>query len=656
MSSLSGRVPALGILALAACVETRVHPSAVPDRFDTEQPTDSSDSETSDSSPVEVCNGLDDDDDGFVDEAFPDTDLDGVADCVDDTCAVSLPDSRTGLDEQTCNLVVPTSGLPGLAVAWANTEVKDCFQAAIADLDQDGTDEVVCGAYGITVLDALTGAVEWTQADADAEWPGIAVGDLDGDGTLEVVETHTEGIFEGGVRAFSADGSRLWAGGKGIGYGEGADGDVAIADLDGDGRVEVVTAFGVLDGITGDLEAQWGAWDYYASTARQPRLAIADIDGDGLQDLLSQGSRNEEGAELWSIHDWDGDPQMIVPIVVNGTDGFARIAWVYDSGVILTDIDGTEVMRAAAPFPLYPDIPDAWSLACSGDLDGDGASDIVSMNRDSIWAWELDGTVLWTSPSYDPGMYTGCTVFDFDGDGTYDVVYEDEGRVAVLDGATGATLVEDTDHHSGTYGDLVMPVDVDGDGQVELFAQGVIALAGAELYEGPPGAWQPGASVWSSPTWSGTAMRPDGSIPRYPARAWMEYGIFRGQPPNPVFGADLAVSITDSCVNSCGDGGVVHLAVSVWNRGPEGAPPDTPVTLYALDEFGQRTAIQMWTTGSLLWGGEAVAGVEVTLPIEQAAYGIVVVAGDPGDGSTWDTPDCDVSNDKANWTSPCAAP
>jgi hypothetical protein len=45
--------------------------------------------------PPEVCDGVDNNGDGAIDEGFPDTDLDTVADCLDDACVVDLPGAST---------------------------------------------------------------------------------------------------------------------------------------------------------------------------------------------------------------------------------------------------------------------------------------------------------------------------------------------------------------------------------------------------------------------------------------------------------------------------------------------------------------------------------------------------------------------------------
>ena len=57
--------------------------------------------------PDEVCDGRDNDRDGLVDELFPDTDNDGIADCVD-TCDYS------NLNGTTCTPTSPNTNACGV--------------------------------------------------------------------------------------------------------------------------------------------------------------------------------------------------------------------------------------------------------------------------------------------------------------------------------------------------------------------------------------------------------------------------------------------------------------------------------------------------------------------------------------------------------------
>ncbi len=75
---------------------------------------------------------------------------------------------------------------------------------AVADLDGDGTDEVIASAYSIVALDGETGSLIWRIAsghdrgqpgasNSGRTWPGIVVADVDGDHTDEIVTAHGGG-------------------------------------------------------------------------------------------------------------------------------------------------------------------------------------------------------------------------------------------------------------------------------------------------------------------------------------------------------------------------------------------------------------------------------------------------------------------------------
>ena len=75
---------------------------------------------------------------------------------------------------------------------------------AVADLDFDGVVEVIGSTYTIFVLDGRTGALKWkmpsgydrSQPSAGSvgrTWPGIVLADVDADGALEIVTAHSGG-------------------------------------------------------------------------------------------------------------------------------------------------------------------------------------------------------------------------------------------------------------------------------------------------------------------------------------------------------------------------------------------------------------------------------------------------------------------------------
>ncbi|MCD6273831.1 MAG: VCBS repeat-containing protein [Deltaproteobacteria bacterium] len=75
---------------------------------------------------------------------------------------------------------------------------------AVADLDGDGTNEVIGSAYSVVVLNGATGNLKWrvksghdrSESNVDnvgRTWPGVVTADVDGDGDLEIITAHGAG-------------------------------------------------------------------------------------------------------------------------------------------------------------------------------------------------------------------------------------------------------------------------------------------------------------------------------------------------------------------------------------------------------------------------------------------------------------------------------
>jgi hypothetical protein len=112
---------------------------------------------------------------------------------------------------------------------------------AVADVDNDGKMEVIAAADLLSVLGdtgTLTPTLKWQQDPLGlGVWPGVVVADIDGNGTLEIVTAHGDGYLH--VYDYGADHPR-WS------RPPAADPDglrsLAAYDLDGDGKLEILVA------------------------------------------------------------------------------------------------------------------------------------------------------------------------------------------------------------------------------------------------------------------------------------------------------------------------------------------------------------------------------------------------------------------------------
>jgi hypothetical protein len=78
---------------------------------------------------------------------------------------------------------------------------------AVADLNGDGSQEVIAAAYSIFILDGSNGEViRSIEPEGGRQWPSIVDADLEGDADLEIVSAHGDGY----LHVFDHNGDVVW--------------------------------------------------------------------------------------------------------------------------------------------------------------------------------------------------------------------------------------------------------------------------------------------------------------------------------------------------------------------------------------------------------------------------------------------------------------
>jgi|GEM_PF-6240032 len=202
-----------------------------------------------------------------------------------------------------------------------HTFIENCqAPPAAADLDGNGDVEIIMGAWTDTyVLRGSDGAI--LDSVAGGSHKGVCVGDLTGDGDLEVV-----GAASMNARAFEFDGTSInvvWTRSAGVNLG--TYGQASIGDLTGDGTLESFFLNGpdntiyAFDSAGNPLSALGFPKQLVQGTpsATDPQSApsIGDIDGDGDMELMCGSTSNSTGAP-GLIHAWhhDGSPVAGYPL------------------------------------------------------------------------------------------------------------------------------------------------------------------------------------------------------------------------------------------------------------------------------------------------------------------------------------------------------
>lgn len=398
----------------------------------------------------------------------------------------------------------------------------------LADITGDGKPEILVGtndgkviAIGHTSGNSLT--MLWSfdtgpvMGGATTIRGAISVGDLDGDGSPEIVAPLGD-IFStnsiGGIVALNAQGQLLWTyrsfdhlgpATAPDGLPDGIVGAPALGDLDNDGKLEIV--FGGFDMRIQVLRSDGTTapgWPRFVRDTIWSSPALADLDNDGFLEIVIGIDTHLEGPPF-NTPDGGG-------LYVMNYDGTDLPGWpkfidqaIYSSPAI-GDLDGNgtlEIVHGTSEFYANPgagykiytwDVNGnlLWtgntggyvrSSPALGDINGDGTFEVVanSLEDAKTYAWRHDGVPLW---SVQPLDYLGQwrplsespVIAAYTNDGQNDVLTNVLWEAAVIDGATGqqltGTSVADSrpSYVSGSTASTNVPAlgDIDGDGFLEL--------------------------------------------------------------------------------------------------------------------------------------------------------------------------------------------
>ncbi|MCA9661274.1 MAG: VCBS repeat-containing protein, partial [Myxococcales bacterium] len=494
-------------------------------------------------------------------------------------------------------------------------------------VDADDVPDIVVNGWSSNVLTALHGdgsgvIFEYSGSRGNT---GPAIADVDSDGVPEVVTINTQNQ----VTAISAGGQVKWTS-PAIG-GLSTYPQVTVADLDEDGDVEVIADIAIVDGATGALIATMGATGPW----RTP--VVADLDLDGSKEIiLHSGVFASDGANLWTI---PGSGQASFAAVANiDDDPEAEVFVNYGSKLYVHEHDGVAIGS-------YP-IPGNTNLSgppCMADFDGDGEVEIAVPAGAKFDMLETDGTLIWQQTINDSSGAAGCSGYDVNGDGTYEVMFADQDALRIYDGPTGAVVYQNDTHSSGTVWEYPVVADVDKDGSGEIIVVSNGAQKAVTIFGHNGDGWAAAGPAWPIHDFAVTNIGPDCSVPQSPIPSWAELNVFRARPvvDDPAL-PDLLVEVNDVCV-AC-DESEVYVSYQVCNQGAVDVEAGTPISIFSLVD-GMEVLVQS-TTLPAIPAGECPDGDSFALNPDQIVDGKVVVRiYDDGNGTEPDV-ECNLANDE----------
>jgi hypothetical protein len=366
-------------------------------------------------------------------------------------------------------------------------------------------------------LDGQTGAVHWvSEVDVGPTGMTPAVGDLDDDGTVEIVALRKNGH----PVVFDHEGMVEW---ESANYIAGGEGSVALANLDNVGAPEIIVGDSVQDATGAPVfnASLGGVGSYDASLA-------VDLDDDGdLEVVTCGGAVHHDGTVEWTANIGYGYPQA----ADFDDDGEVEILCTTSGTITLFEADGT------VAYSLNPG--GVWNFpAVVHDLDGDGAPEYACGASNVYVAREADGTVMWSNQVNDQSGIAGGTAFDFLGDGVAEAMYADEWNFFVYDGKTGDELLN-VERSSGTLIEYPVVADVDNDGSAEAVVvtnynidnnwNKIKTAPTVQVVRDKEDRWIRARRIWNQHTYHVTNVREDGTIPEVEPHHWETLNTFRSQ-------------------------------------------------------------------------------------------------------------------------------
>lgn len=429
---------------------------------------------------TEICgNGLDDDGDGYIDGYD--------SDCYTaSACSVPAPPASfgMGLDWQSSNNV------------WKGST------PTVADLDGDGISEILVtstswNGYYVYEGDGSNQSSATLDYQIDVEINSTtqpAIADLDDDGTPEVVIVDRTGFVYIFNNVSGDDTSNFLY--KSTTASQYTFGTPFISDLDEDGTPEIVVGndiFGIVgvnlvklvagtnfstanatggsghtpaDVVPVDIlpgnpgkELVWGSRVYGFDLGAGTMTVLKD-----LSTIPGSGApSNDGGPTVVGDLDLDGD----LDVAYGGASTF--FMWDPNDDALLHSVSagGRRGLPMLANF--YDEV--------TNDGMGQNLPEVVLVRAAQLVAYNLNFTggdgKLWETSTNDGSGTTSITAFDLNGDGTLELIYRDEINLRIFNGNVIPTQDYTTvPSSSNTWGEHPVVVDVDNDGSAEIVVTG----------------------------------------------------------------------------------------------------------------------------------------------------------------------------------------
>ncbi len=276
---------------------------------------------------------------------------------------------------------------------------------AVADLDNNGSKEIIASAYSVVALEGATGKLLW-RVDSGKDrtsdpgyshrtWPGIWVTDVDGDSTPEIITAHSGGY----VSVYTNDGyfKPGWPQRPTTNELRG----LVVNDIDRDGAAEII--------VTGATYGKTNTWVFGHDGALRPgwpqlsnnsgsaygvfndNAWVSDLNGDGISEIVVP-------SDVTTLCAYRPDGSQLNASPVYGGEKWGGVG-TWES--LDTEIRGWGRCNGVRAESYRTNF--AHGASVIADVDGDGSREVV-----------VTGNMYNCQVGHPPGKYTSLFIFNAD--------------------------------------------------------------------------------------------------------------------------------------------------------------------------------------------------------------------------------------------------
>jgi hypothetical protein len=417
----------------------------------------------------------------------------------------------------------------------------------VGDIDMDGYPEIVYGGlppkntkFTSTHLNILRKypdnsiEVVWSKNMAGA-CLGVALADLNNDGHVEIITyNYSNAENKGTVCVMNATGNILWATPIPNGYYHQIyQKEPVVGDINGDGYSDVVVCacdgnLWVLNGATG--KELWHKEFYGTYTGFCSKVAVVDLDNDNKPEIIIANTTHlnvyRNTGELW----WN-DKGCDFAVADLNQDKYPEIVVIGSGGMIQAYQYNGKILWA------HRYNVDSTGPAIA-DLDGDNKPEIaVVVDNDYIYAFNgEDGSLLWKTEALNmqPWRTGDLVITDLNADGLLEVVGMSQRKAIVLvDGKTGEVIIN-TDVNIEFTSTSPVVADVDNDKHAEILIPSGDAdnsdYKGRLIIFGDDTHWHECRKVWNHISYYMTNIDAE-LLPTTDFTPWLTHNTWRAQLP-----------------------------------------------------------------------------------------------------------------------------